>query len=81
MSSMTASGPVPRAFKHALNQPVLPPPPGVMPNFTNPPDHGKLQIVVTSLLLGVTVLFLLNRVYMKVFIVKKYTWDDCKFHD
>ena len=52
-----------------------------MPNFTNPPDHGKLQVVVTSLLLGITILFLLSRVYMKVFIVKKYTWDDRKFHD
>lgn len=53
---------------------MIAPPPGVTPNFTNPPDHAKLQMVVTSLLLGITAVFLISRVYMKRYIVKKYTW-------
>ena len=81
MSSMTASDPTPRESQHASNQPLLPPPPGVTSNFTNPPAHGRLEIVVTSLLLGITAVFLLSRIYMKVYIVKNYTWDDRKFHD
>ena len=81
MSSMTASDLTPREAKLASNQPLIPPPPGVTPNFTNPPDHGRLQIVVTSFLLGVTAVFLLSRVYLKVYIIKKYTWDDRKFRD
>ena len=81
MSPIRASDLTPREPKHASNQPLIPPPPGVTSNFTNPPDHGRLEIVMTSLLLGVTTCFLLSRVYMKVYIVKKYTWDDRKFHD
>ena len=58
--------------------PILPPPEGVASNFTNPINHGKPQVVVTSLLLGITVVFVLNRFYMKTFIARKYTLDDRK---
>lgn len=61
------------------NQPLLPSPPGVTSDFKHPVNHGGRQIVVTSLLLGITAIFFLNRVYMKTYIVRKYTWDDRKF--
>ena len=76
---MASSDSTPTKSQHASDQPLISPPPGVTSNFTNPPNHGRLQIVVTSLLLGVTAVFLLSRIYLKVHIVKKYTWDDCKF--
>ena len=76
---MASSDSTPRNPQPASDQPLIPPPPGVTSNFTNPPDHGGLQIIVTSLLLGVTTLFLLSRIYLKVCIVKIYTWDDRKF--
>ena len=60
------------------NYPILPPPEGVTSNFRNPPNRGKPQIVVTSILLCITAFFILNRVYMKTFIARKYTLDDRK---
>lgn len=58
------------------NYPLLPPPEGVTPDFTNPDNHGKPQTVVSSFLLFITAVFILNRVYMKTFIARKYMLDD-----
>ena len=59
--------------------PAVPPPPGVIPNFKNPHIDGALVVVVGSILMGITILFVANRVYSKVFITRKYSWDDRKF--
>lgn len=69
----------PQELQLLSNYPVMPPPEGVTSDFANPPNDGKPEIVGTSLLLCITAIFVLNRVYMKTFIVRKYTLDDCKF--
>ena len=57
--------------------PAGPPPPGVIPNFVNPPSDGYILIVVGSLLMTVMFLLATLRFYTKIFVVKNTTWDDC----
>ena len=78
MSSTVAPLLIRQSLQLLSNYPLLPPPEGVTSDFTNPPNHAKPQIVVTSLLLGITAILILNRVYMKTFIARKYMLDDCK---
>jgi len=47
-------------------------------NFVNPVDKGPTQIGVTSALLGIVVLFSVNRVHIKLILIKKITLDDSK---
>ena len=54
------------------------PPPGVIPNFTNPQDNNALMIVIGSILLGIMLFFYAIRIYTKRFITQQYSWDDCK---
>lgn len=58
--------------------PALPPPPGILPNFDNTANRNVAFLAVTSLLLGIMALFVLNRLYAKKVLIRKYTWDDCK---
>ncbi|KAI9643444.1 hypothetical protein NHQ30_008063 [Ciborinia camelliae] len=56
--------------------PSIPPPDGVSPNFVDPHSKGSTQIAVTSVILSIMLLFFINRVYVKVVLMKKVTWDD-----
>lgn len=58
--------------------PALPPPLGILPNFDNAPNRNMTFLAVTSLLLGIMALFVLNRLYAKKVLIRKYKWDDCK---
>lgn len=74
MSSTTTTNP--------LLGPGLEPPPGVIPNFTNPPDTQRTAFIVTLVLcLSVTSVFVPLRLYTKLFIVKKPQWEDCKYSE
>lgn len=57
---------------------AYPPPVGIESNFVNPENRNRPLYVVTSLLLGIMILFIINRAYTKTFIVRKYSWDDRK---
>lgn len=59
-----------------LQLPALPPPPGVIPNFTNPETQGPRLVVVGAVLLTFVLIALVNRVYTKLGILKKVSWDD-----
>ena len=59
-----------------LHLPALPPPPGVILNFTNPKNQGPKLIVVGAILLTLVVIALVNRAYTKLYIVRKTSWDD-----
>ena len=54
------------------------PPDGVAPNFLHPIDQNQPLYIEGSLLLGIAIPFLLNRVYNKIWIDRKLTWDDCE---
>lgn len=59
--------------------PVAQPPPGVTPNFDNPPTRAALQIWTTSIFFGVAMILYANRVYVKTRLMKTWSWDDGKF--
>ncbi len=48
-----------------LQQPALTPPPGVIPNFTNPADQGPMLIIVGAVLLALVIIALVTRAYTK----------------
>ncbi|QSZ32014.1 hypothetical protein DSL72_001583 [Monilinia vaccinii-corymbosi] len=56
--------------------PAIPPPEGVTSNFVHPHSKGSTQITVTSAILGIMLLFFINRLYVKALLTKKVTWDD-----
>ena len=58
--------------------PALPPPPGSKSNFIDPVDHGVIYIAVGSVGLVLVVLFVLLRLYVKVWILRLFGWDDSK---
>lgn len=58
--------------------PALQPPAGVEPNFVNPEDRGYLLNSVATVLFCLMVCLFGNRVYTKLFIVRKANWDDRK---
>ena len=58
--------------------PALQPPAGVKPNFVNPEDKSYIQISVATVLFCLMVLLFANRVYTKLVIIRKSSWDDCE---
>ena len=56
--------------------PAVQPPSGVVPNFETLENNQRPLIVVTSLLLALSSIFMLNRAYTKTFIIRKFSWDD-----
>ena len=70
MEGMTSIPPAMLEFPAAM------PPDGVIPNYANPHSYGYQLVASTSVLLAIMILFLINRVYVKVFIVRDWSWDD-----
>ncbi|KAI9659176.1 MAG: hypothetical protein M1831_003758 [Alyxoria varia] len=56
--------------------PAMPPPPGVIPDLTSPNHRGPELVVCGTVFLAVALLAFTCRVYAKVRIVHKYSWDD-----
>lgn len=56
--------------------PLIAPPEGVKPNFVDPATIGPLQNKVLSVILAFTIMFFSNRFYVKIFLIRKLTWDD-----
>ena len=56
--------------------PVGSPPDGVRPNFGDAPNNNTPFYVVCSLFLAIMLCFYVNRIYTKIYIVQKYSWDD-----
>lgn len=59
-----------------LELPALPPPPGVIPNFTNPESKGESLIIPGAILLTLVIIAVANRAYTKLCIIRKFSWDD-----
>ncbi len=70
----------PQELAALSHYPLPPPPAGVQSNFANPKNRNRPFFIVDSLLLGVMAAFFLNRIYAKTYIIRKYSWDDCKPH-
>ena len=55
------------------------PPPGVVPNFKNPPSLAQPIIAVHAVFLSLAVLFVALRLYTKIFLTRLLRWDDCEY--
>ena len=60
--------------------PALPPPPGKESNFLDPLDHGLIFIVVGPISMALLVIFVLLRLFAKVWVLRSFGWDDCRFY-
>jgi hypothetical protein len=56
--------------------PAVAPPPGIIPNFEDPPTIKNIHYGITSPLLALMLMAFLNRAYVKTVLVKQYGWDD-----
>lgn len=59
--------------------PVGVPPPGVVPNLTDPPSIGHLLIIIGSCAMGVMVFAAGLRFYTRLMIQRAFRADDCRF--
>ena len=56
----------------------FPAPPGVTPNYTNPDSIGNEIVVESMTLIAFATVFVALRMFMKLRVIKKHGWDDCK---
>ena len=57
---------------------AFPPPPGIVPNFTNPDYISGGIIPISAVFLTPSTLFLALRIYTRVHILRIFLADDCK---
>ena len=58
--------------------PVESPPDGVQPNYGDAENNNTPMYVVCSVFLAIMLCFYVNRIYTKIYIVQRYSWDDGK---
>jgi hypothetical protein len=67
-----------------MNQPssvgLLPPPPGVVPNFDNPESTGYKVIITAVVTWALATSIVLLRAYVKLRIIRKMNANDCTAH-
>lgn len=66
----------PEVLAMLATMPSIPPPNGIVPNFLNPYTRAPTQVIPTSIILGLVVVFFCNRVYVKLWLQKRLSWDD-----
>lgn len=66
-------------FADALEAPALKPPTGVTANFEHPPNQNVYGYVALILCTSLASIFVLLRVYARVFYLKKVHIADCQF--
>lgn len=59
--------------------PTAEPPEGTLSNFVNPPSLDSQSKIITGLMLSITIIILLLRLYTRVRIMRSWGADDCKF--
>ncbi|KAH8707090.1 hypothetical protein GQ44DRAFT_817960 [Phaeosphaeriaceae sp. PMI808] len=57
---------------------VIPPPPGITPDFDNPPSRAQVIIIVHIVFTSISTLFMGLRFYTARFITRHVRVDDCK---
>ena len=64
------------AIASLATTPIIPPPLGTVSNFEDPETRTELPVVVTSTIMGISLVFYFNRVYVKLCLMRRVTWDD-----
>ena len=70
----------PATMEKLLEGPGLKPPPGILPNFVDPPSQFERNIAVNSLCLIIATICVFIRAYTRICIMRSYGWEDCKKH-
>lgn len=60
------------------NTSVIHPPEDITSNFVDPETRTVLLVSSASALLGLAMLFYINRIYVKLWLMRRVTWDDGK---
>ncbi|KAG8531151.1 uncharacterized protein KY384_004509 [Bacidia gigantensis] len=66
----------PSVWASMQNQPVMPPPPGQMPDFSNPERKAYQVYASACVCLPLMLFFGAMRLYVKFAIIKSWEWDD-----
>ena len=67
----------PAQLQALLDGPAVSPPPGVIPNFVDPPSLYPQIIVTLVLTLSIATLAVIIRVYTKLHVIKAWHLEDC----
>ncbi|KAI0868695.1 hypothetical protein GGS24DRAFT_494363 [Hypoxylon argillaceum] len=59
-----------------LNGPALDPPPGIMPNFDNPPNGNAIGLAITTVSISISTAALVLAAYVKLYRVRKAHLED-----
>jgi hypothetical protein len=59
--------------------PAMPPPEGQTSNFVNPNYIGTKYLVVNCIFLPLAMIALGVRTWTRLFVVRSFRWDDCKY--
>ena len=59
-----------------IDLPVIPPPPGVLPDFDHPPTRALEAYIGMGVCIGVTLVFIVLRFYVKSAVTHQWGWDD-----
>jgi hypothetical protein len=69
----------PEMLAALANSPAGVPPPGIQPNFDNPPSQGQELIVLNVVFLPLMLIAVAMRLLVKTKFIHQFGWDDCKF--
>lgn len=58
--------------------PALNPPSGITPDFVDPATRANLTLISCAGIVAVMLLFVMLRIYTKVYVIQTTGWDDCK---
>ena len=67
------------AFRRLLEGPAMSPPPGVIPNYHDPPNLDAMIALTAAVCVTFGTLAVLLRMYTKVFILRALVREDCRF--
>jgi hypothetical protein len=73
------SGLPPDFFDGIRNSLAATPPPGIIPNYDNPPNDNRLAIIVITVSIALTTVAGLVRFYSRVFCSRRVRIEDCSF--
>ena len=68
----------PRYYFDAPDDPAIPPPSGIIPDFQDPYTLKPFHSLTGATAIVATTCFVLARMYTKHFIMKALKWEDCK---
>jgi hypothetical protein len=70
--------PTAEQLQELLDGPSMKPPAGVMPNFVDPANFHVVYIATVVVCLSFVTSSLFMRIYVKIYIIHKTEWADCK---